>query len=94
MAVIGFLYGSGSRIGEMVGMTMDKREYSDREGVREPVAVRVVGKGDKERRVPLSPTARRALYQWLKHHRLEDLQCHSELTLQTQCETLYLQSVI
>jgi integrase/recombinase XerD len=71
MAVIGFLYGSGLRIGEMVGMTMDKLEYSDREGVREPVAVRVVGKGDKERRVPLSPTARRALYQWLKHRRLE-----------------------
>jgi site-specific recombinase XerD len=46
----------------MVGMTMDKIEYSDREGVRESVAVRVVGKGDKERCVPLSPTAQRASY--------------------------------
>jgi site-specific recombinase XerD len=59
------------RFGEMVGMMMDKLEYSDREGVCEPVAVRVVGKGDKERCVPLSPTAQRALYQLEKHSRLE-----------------------
>ncbi|WP_245392537.1 tyrosine-type recombinase/integrase [Meiothermus taiwanensis] len=36
-----------------------------------PHAVRVLGKGNKERVVVLSPTAQRALFQWLKHRNLE-----------------------
>ena len=36
-----------------------------------PHAVRVVGKGNKGREVVLSPTAQRALVQWLKPRKLE-----------------------
>ena len=41
----------------------------DEEGL--PRSVQVIGKGDRERRVVLSPTAQRALHQWLRHRRLE-----------------------
>jgi integrase/recombinase XerD len=64
--VIAFLYGTGLRISEMLNLTFEKIEYQD----GQPVAVRVVGKGDKERRVPLSPTAQTALLRWLKERRM------------------------
>jgi integrase/recombinase XerD len=66
-AALAFLYGSGLRLSEMLGLTLDRVAYSD----GRPVSVRVIGKGDKERIVPLSPTAQRALHQWLKHRKLE-----------------------
>jgi integrase/recombinase XerD len=66
-AVLAFLYGSGLRIGEALGLTMDRVQYVD--GLA--VSVRVIGKGNKERMVPLSSTAQRALHQWLKHRKLE-----------------------
>jgi integrase/recombinase XerD len=34
------------------------------------VTVRVAGEGDRERRVPLSPTAQTALLRWLKERRM------------------------
>ncbi|MGI8748715.1 MAG: tyrosine-type recombinase/integrase [Deinococcus sp.] len=64
--VIAFLYGTGLRISEMLGLTFDKIEYQD----GQPSAVRVVGKGDKERRVPLSPTAQTALMRWLRERKM------------------------
>lgn len=63
--IVAFLYGTGLRISEMLGLTMDRIEYTD----GQPAAVRVVGKGDKERRVPLSPTAQTALMRWLRERR-------------------------
>lgn len=36
-----------------------------------PVAVKVIGKGNKERIVPLSSTAQTALHQWIRHRKLE-----------------------
>ncbi len=66
-ALIGFLYGTGLRISEALNLTFDKIQYQ--EGY--PVGVRVIGKGNKERVVPLSPTGQRALHQWLKHRKME-----------------------
>lgn len=64
--VMAFLYGTGLRISEMLSLTLDRIDYVD----GQPVAVRVVGKGDKERRVPLSPTAQTALLRWLRERRM------------------------
>ena len=66
-AILAFLYGSGLRISEALGLTLDRVQYAD--GLA--VSVRVIGKGNKERIVPLSSTAQRALHQWLKHRKLE-----------------------
>lgn len=66
-ALLAFLYGTGARIGEVVGLTFDRIAYVD--GL--PSSVRVIGKGDKERTIPLSPTAQRALVQWLRVRRTE-----------------------
>ncbi|MFK7602177.1 tyrosine-type recombinase/integrase [Deinococcus sp. SM5_A1] len=64
--VVAFLYGTGLRISEMLDMRFDQIEYQD----GQPIAVRVIGKGDKERRVPLSETARSALTRWLRLRRM------------------------
>lgn len=64
--LIAFLYGTGLRISEMLSLTFDRIEYHD----GQPAAVRVVGKGDKERRVPLSPTAQTALMRWLRERKM------------------------
>ena len=66
-ALLAFLYGTGLRLSEALGLTYADLTYQD--GV--PHALRVRGKGDKERVVVLSPTAQRALHQWLKHRNLE-----------------------
>jgi len=56
----------GLRLSKMLGLTFDQIEYRD----GQPLAVRVVGKGDKERRVLLSPTAQTALLRWLRERRM------------------------
>ena len=60
-SLIGFLYGTGLRLSEALSLRLEGLVW--REG--EPVALRVLGKGDKERLVPLSPTAQEALQAWL-----------------------------
>ena len=67
-ALLAFLYGTGVRISEMLNMQLSSVRY-DGNGV--PHSITVIGKGDKERVVILSPTGQRALYQWLKHRMLE-----------------------
>ena len=64
--VVAFLYGTGLRISEMLSLTFDRIEYQD----GQPVTIRVIGKGDKERRLPLSPTAQTALLRWLRERRM------------------------
>ncbi|WP_412030520.1 tyrosine-type recombinase/integrase [Deinococcus yunweiensis] len=64
--VVAFLYGTGLRISEMLSLTFDRIDYQD----GQPVAIRVIGKGDKERRVPLSPTAQTALLRWLRERKM------------------------
>jgi integrase/recombinase XerD len=63
--IVAFLYGTGLRISEMLSLTFDRIEYYD----DQPVVIRIIGKGDKERRLPLSETAKTALLRWLKERR-------------------------
>jgi integrase/recombinase XerC len=58
-AILELLYGSGLRVGEVVSLTEDG---IDLDGAR----VGVMGKGEKERRVPLSDLAVDALRAWIE----------------------------
>ncbi len=57
-ALVELLYGTGIRIGELVALDVRDLELTARE-------VRVLGKGRKERVVPIPEQARRALQAWL-----------------------------
>lgn len=59
MALAELLYGSGLRISE--ALSLEVLDVDARSGM-----VRVMGKGSKERLVPLSDTSRAALQNWLK----------------------------
>jgi integrase/recombinase XerC len=61
-AALELLYGAGLRVGELVGL--DVRDVDAHRG-----EVRVLGKGRKERVVPLPGAAREALDAWLAHRR-------------------------
>ena len=70
--LVAFLYGTGLRINEALGLKLEDVRYkTEADGFQTPVSVRVIGKGDKERMVPLSDTAQRALFQWLRRRKLE-----------------------
>ncbi len=57
-AILELLYASGIRVGELVGLDVDDYDPGRR-------VVRVLGKGRKERTVPLGLPAARALAEWL-----------------------------
>ncbi len=57
-AILELLYASGIRVGELVGLDVDDYDPGRR-------VVRVLGKGRKERTVPLGLPAARALQEWL-----------------------------
>jgi integrase/recombinase XerC len=57
-AVLEVLYATGVRVGELVGLDIDDVDLERR-------VVRVIGKGDKERSVPLGLPAERAVGRWL-----------------------------
>jgi integrase/recombinase XerC len=58
-ALLETLYGTGVRVGELASMNVDDIDLSER-------AVRVLGKGGKERVVPLGESARDALGDYLR----------------------------
>lgn len=58
VALVEVLYSSGLRVSELCALTVDSLDRHRR-------AVRVLGKGDKERTVPLGAPAERALRAWL-----------------------------
>lgn len=58
-AVLEILYGSGLRVSEVCGLFIDSVDMSRHQ-------LRVIGKGSKERLVPMSDHARDALRRWLK----------------------------
>ena len=62
LAVLELLYATGIRVGELVGLDVDDVDH-------ERQAVRVLGKGAKERTVPMGAPARRSLDDWLKRGR-------------------------
>lgn len=68
-AILSFLYGTGLRISEALNLKLSDVEFHGGDPL--PTAVRVVAKGNEERLIPLSSTAQRALYQWLKVRRLQ-----------------------
>lgn len=58
LAVLTLLYGCGLRIGEALSLSFNDRPTSD--------FMRVIGKGNKERMVPVLPAVREALSQYIK----------------------------
>lgn len=65
VSLASFLYGTGLRISEALALRGEDLIYED----DTPMALRVVGKGNKERLVALSPTARAALLDWFHKRR-------------------------
>ena len=63
VALFTLLYGCGLRIAE--ALALDVRDAPP-EGAADPLRVR--GKGDKERLVPVLPAVRVVLAEWLRHH--------------------------
>ena len=61
-AALELLYATGVRVGELVGLDVDDVDLSAN-------VLRVVGKGDKERRVPFGVPARRAVLAWIEEGR-------------------------
>ena len=61
-AVLEVLYASGIRVGELVGLDVDDYDRARR-------VIRVLGKGRKERTVPIGLPAARALDAWLARGR-------------------------
>ena len=59
VAVLELLYATGIRVSELCGLTPDSFDHGRR-------TVRVVGKGDKERTVPVGVPALRAVTRWLE----------------------------
>ena len=58
-AVLELLYATGIRVSELCGLTADRFDHARR-------TVRVLGKGDKERTVPVGAPALRAVARWLE----------------------------
>lgn len=61
-ALVETLYGAGLRVSELVGLSLDRLQLGER-------AIRVHGKGDKERIVPLGRPAKVALERYLRGER-------------------------
>lgn len=57
-ALLEMLYGTGARVSEIVDLALDDVSGSD---AKSPEVIRLIGKGDKERIVPLGSKARDAL---------------------------------
>jgi integrase/recombinase XerD len=57
-SILEVLYGTGMRISELCGMSISDVDFDDQ-------MTRVVGKGDKERLVPLGKFATKSLVEWL-----------------------------
>jgi site-specific recombinase XerD len=60
-ALVGVLFYAGARISEAVGLDVDDARLSARKGV-----LRILGKGEKVREVPIHPQLRRDLTLWLE----------------------------
>jgi len=61
-AMVEVLYASGARVSELCGLDLQDIDY-------ERNTIRVIGKGNKERTIPLGNPAMRALDTWLKEGR-------------------------
>lgn len=64
-ALLEFLYATGARISEAVGLDVDDLALDNPDSAAGPAVVRLFGKGSKERLVPLGSYAARALEAYL-----------------------------
>ena len=63
-AIVELLYATGARVSELCGLDLDDIDY-----VRN--TIRVLGKGNKERTIPLGAPSMKALKNWIKNARTE-----------------------
>ncbi|OYO09594.1 site-specific tyrosine recombinase XerD [Enemella evansiae] len=70
-ALLELLYGTGARISEVVGLDVDDVSRLLGPDADEDLGLRLIGKGNKERIVPLGGYARQALDAWLVRGRPE-----------------------
>ena len=63
-AILEVLYASGARVSELCGLDLDDIDYQRN-------TILVLGKGNKERTIPLGNPAMKALNNWIKHARSE-----------------------
>jgi len=61
-AMLEILYASGARVSELCGLNLEDIDYARS-------TIRVLGKGNKERTIPIGNPAMRALENWLKNGR-------------------------
>jgi integrase/recombinase XerC len=71
-AILELMYGSGLRVSEVAGLTIERVDL-DRGRVT------AIGKGDKEREVPLGDPARKAVVAWLAVRHVLEPGMHDEL---------------
>ena len=74
LAIVEVLYGSGIRVSELTGLNMEDID-------RERNTLRVIGKGNKERIVPIGLPAIHAIENWIKQGRSKILSEASERAL-------------
>ncbi|CAB4535742.1 unannotated protein [freshwater metagenome] len=70
-AILEVLYASGARVSELCGLDLDDIDYHRN-------TIRVLGKGNKERTIPLGNPAMKALSDWIKNGRGEIAKSASE----------------
>lgn len=74
LAIVEVLYASGIRVSELTGLELSSIDY-------ERSTLRVIGKGNKERVVPIGGPAMRAIDRWIKDARPKFLSNQSESAL-------------
>ena len=70
-AMLEILYASGARVSELCGLDLEDIDYARQ-------TIRVLGKGNKERTIPIGNPAMRALESWLKNGRESLVGANSE----------------
>ena len=87
-AMVEVLYASGARVSELCGLDLQDIDY-------ERNTIRVIGKGNKERTIPLGNPAMRALDAWLKEGRpsLAGDKSDRAVFLGARCKRIYQRTV-
>jgi integrase/recombinase XerC len=70
-AILEVLYASGARVSDLCGLDLNDIDYGRN-------TIRVLGKGNKERTIPLGNPAMKALNDWIKNGRTEILTSHGD----------------
>ena len=74
VAMLELLYATGARVGELCGLNIGDIDYNRN-------TIRVLGKGNKERVIPMGKPAIKAVQVWLKSGREELVSAQSELAV-------------